>query len=319
MFIVAPLFSCLVLIAAVIIDHFLGEPKRRHPLVAFAAVVTTIEHYLYRDAAQPLEAKLRGIIAVVIIVCLLLSPFLLFDVWGVGALNFITASIVVYFCIAPRSLREHARAVAQPLLKKDIAVAREKLSYIVSRDVDDLSEQEVAAASCESVLENGSDAIFAAIFWFLVAGVPGILVYRASNTLDAMWGYRNQRYQHFGWAAAKWDDVLNWLPARLVALSYARLGNYALAMRCWREQAPEWKSPNAGPVMSAGAGSLEIRLGGAAQYHGKRQSRPELGAGNTAEVNDIGRALALVDKTLLLWLLLITVTSLLLFAVYSYV
>lgn len=314
MFLNAPLFSASVLIAAVIIDHFFGEPKRWHPLAALAVVATRIDNTLYHAGARSWENRLRGCMALLVVLFLLLSPLLLLEVWLVpaGILSFLTGSIVVYFCIAPRSLREHARAVAQPLMQENIVTARKKLSYLVSRDVDSLTEQEVAAATCESVLENGSDAIFAALFWFLVAGVPGVLVYRVSNTLDAMWGYRNERYQYFGWAAAKLDDGLNWLPARLVAWSYALLGDYTVAIRCWREQAPHWKSPNAGPVMSAGAGSLGIRLGGTANYHGKAQSRPVLGAGNAAGVNDIGRALALVDRTLMLWLLLITAVSLLL-------
>lgn len=311
MFIDVPLFSTAVLIAAVLIDYVFGEPGRWHPLIAFAAVATFLENKIYADDGEPWESKLRGVIAVLAILLLIVTPLLVFEVWFNGSdfIGFIIGSIVVYFCIAPRSLREHARAVEQPLLNNNLLVAREKLSFIVSRDVDSLSEQEIAAATCESVLENGSDAIFSAMFWFLVAGIPGVVVYRISNTLDAMWGYRNERYQDFGWAAAKLDDVLNWLPARIVALSYAVLGNYTVAIRCWREQASAWKSPNAGPVMSAGAGSLEIRLGGRAQYHGNEQSRPVLGVDNPVEVHDIARALKLVDRTLILWLLVITVIS----------
>ncbi len=311
MFITSPLFSVLVLITALIIDYFFGEPKKWHPLIAFGAIASRVENILYKTNVLPKKNRWRGSIAVIMVLTALIGPIAVLHYYfsDVDIPYFFISSLIVYFCIAPRSLREHACAVEQPLQQRNLPQARKQLSYIVSRDVDQLSEPDIAAAVCESVLENGSDAIFAAIFWFLIAGVPGILIYRASNTLDAMWGYRSERYLHFGWFAAKLDDVLNWLPARMVALSYALVGNYTVAMRCWREQAAHWKSPNAGPVMSAGAGSLEICLGGAARYHGKQQSRPVLGAGIAATSNDISRALALVDRTLLLWIFLVTTLS----------
>ena len=173
---------------------------------------------------------------------------------------------------------------------------------MVSRQTEDLDAAGVAGACIESTLENGNDAIFGALFWFALLGGPGAVLFRLANTLDAMWGYRNQRFADFGWAAARLDDLLNLVPARLTALSYALCGSTRTALRCWRQQAPRWKSPNAGPVMSAGAGSLGLALGGPAVYHGRVESRPPLGEGRPASAEDIGRALTLVRRSLWLWL-----------------
>jgi adenosylcobinamide-phosphate synthase len=209
---------------------------------------------------------------------------------------------LLYFAIAPRSLREHAERVSAACANNDLPAARTAVSMMVSRDTTQLNEEGVARATVESVLENGNDAIFSALFWFMVAGAPGVLLYRLSNTLDAMWGYRNARYNEFGWAAARLDDVLNYIPARLTALSYALLGHTRSALQCWRAQAASWESPNAGPVMAAGAGALQVRLGGTAIYHGAVSERPLLGCGAEVECGDIPRAVQLVQRTLYLWL-----------------
>src|SRR5262249_9166632 len=155
----------------------------------------------------------------------------------------------------------------------DLVEARHAVSKIVSRECAGLDETQICCAAIESVLENGSDAVFAALFWFIVLGAPGVVLYRIVNTLDAMWGYRNARYEHFGWAAAKLDDLLNWIPARLTALTYALLGNSQNAIWSWQNQGGKWYSPNAGPVMSSGAGALDLQLGGPATYHGKLKER----------------------------------------------
>jgi adenosylcobinamide-phosphate synthase len=156
----------------------------------------------------------------------------------------------------------------------------------------------------ESVLENGNDGVFGALFWFFIFGGAGALLFRLANTLDAMWGYKNERFLMFGWAAARLDDVLDYIPARLTALTYALLGKTRLALRCWRIQAPTWDSPNAGPVMSAGAGALGVKLGGPARYHGEWHQRPDLGAGEASQPSDIERALKLVRHGVYLWLAL---------------
>jgi adenosylcobinamide-phosphate synthase len=198
-------------------------------------------------------------------------------------------------------------AVVHALNKSDEKNAKRLAGLMVSRDTSKLA---VAGATTESILENGNDGIFGALFWFMVAGAPGCLIYRLANTLDAMWGYRNPHYQDFGWAAARLDDLLNLVPARLTALSYALVGNTKQAIQCWRGQAAAWESPNAGPVMAAGAGALGITLGGPACYDGCWRNRPSLGVGRFPEKNDITRALGLVRTTLGLWLILLLIVGL---------
>lgn len=316
--------TSLSLLVALAVDRLLGEVSRYHPLVGFGCLANAVEarastwlraggHAVGEasyDAAR--TQRLQGMLAWSLLV---IPPgFLLWQLLAVsGGVTAVVLSIaVLYFCIGWRSLIEHANAVAAPLVSGDLESAREQLSRIVSRDTADLDADSVAKATVESVLENGSDAVLAPIFWFVVAGAPGALCYRLSNTLDAMWGYRNARFLHFGWAAARMDDLLNWMPARACALSYAAAGHRQAALHCWRTQAALCDSPNAGPVMSAGAGALGIRLGGAARYDNVEHWRPLLGEGRPAEPADIGRALQLLRRAVAVWLVVIVVCELLL-------
>lgn len=319
-------------IAALIADRVFGEVPRWHPLVGFGRAATWMEHRA-RASVRPskhlietrteteaetetgvetstqllrLGALCWCLLVIVPTLLLWLSMWLLQDALGATGAALLGV-VVLYFCIGGRSLAEHAHAVAAPLASGDLEGARMQLARIVSRDTAHLDARSVTKATVESVLENGSDALLAPIFWFAVAGAPGVLCYRLSNTLDAMWGYRNARYLHFGRAAARIDDVLNWLPARCCALSYALVGNRQAALRCWRTQAALCDSPNAGPVMAAGAGALGIELGGAASYGGEVHWRPTLGEGRAVEPQDIARALGLLRRATALWVVVILV------------
>ena len=144
--------------------------------------------------------------------------------------------------------------------------------------------------------------LFRSLFWFFLLGGAGAVLFRLANTLDAMWGYKDERRVYFGWAAARIDDLLNFIPARLTALTYALLGSTATALNCWRTQASHWSSPNAGPVMAAGAGALKVGVGGTARYRGQDEKRPALGAGAPPTAADINRAVTLVERGQWLWL-----------------
>jgi adenosylcobinamide-phosphate synthase len=294
--------SCL---AGVGLDALLGEPKRAHPLVIFGRLADALERHLNGPDGRGWRS--HGVTAWCLAVLpLTLVAWLLSALPGVGWLVDI---VLLYMALGLRSLGEHLIPVANALRRGDLAQARRRVGFIVSRDTRELDEQGVARAATESALENGSDAVFAALFWFAVAGAPGVVLYRLSNTLDAMWGYRNQRFERFGWAAARIDDGLNFIPARLVALTYAVLGQTRKSLRCWRRQAPLWDSPNAGPVMAAGAGALGVSLGGAAIYHGELHTRPALGEGEAPDAQAIERALDMVWAGVALWLLVIALGS----------
>lgn len=294
------------MLAALLLDRLLGELRCWHPLVGFGRAVDAVQKRLNRPQERrvldrDLRLRLRGVVAVLLVVA---TPVLTV-VWLLQQLEsgWWLELVGLYFCLGRQSLIEHARAIASPLLAGDFVQARLRTSYIVSRNTETMDEADISKATVESVLENGNDACFTTLFWFAVAGLPGALAHRLVNTLDAMWGYRTPQYRDFGWAAARFDDLLAWLPARLCALSYALVGQTRKALTCWRQQAPSYDSPNGGPTMAAGAGALAITLGGTAVYQGKLKQRTLLGCGPAAQAVDIERSLQLFNRALLLWLL----------------
>lgn len=296
----APLLLPLFAMAGATLDRLLGEPKRWHPLVGFGRVAERIERALNRRPGGSFGARMGGLLAWSLIV---LPPVAIAFLLCGLPLGWLLHPLLLCFALGGRALDEHGERVAADLAAGNLAAAREHVGWMVSRDTAALDEEGVAKAAVESLLENGNDAVFGALFWFLLFGGPGALLFRLANTLDAMWGYRNQRFFYFGAAAARFDDLLNYLPARLTALTYAALGNTRRALACWRAQAPHWDSPNAGPVMAAGAGALQVALGGSAVYHGHLEVRPALGEGRAPVAADIQRALTLVRRGLRLWLI----------------
>ncbi|WP_440996331.1 cobalamin biosynthesis protein [Arhodomonas sp. SL1] len=285
---------------AVALDRLLPEP-RRHPLNAFAAAAASLEARL-NHGRRPL---LCGALAVA---TLLGPPALL--AWLLAALPVAGPAVSVallWLALGGGSLAAHGTAVAAPLAASDVPAARTATARMVGRDTDGLDTDGCATAATESVLENGHDAVFGTLFWFVVAGPPGVVVYRLANTLDALWGHRDARFARFGTPAARLDDALGFLPARLTAATYALLGTRHGGWRDGLAGARVWPSGNAGAVMGAGAGALGVRLGGPAHYHGVHQQRPALGAGPAPDSRDLNRAIALVDRGTAAWLVALTV------------
>jgi adenosylcobinamide-phosphate synthase len=293
----APTTLALALVAGVLLDLWLGEARRWHPLVGFGRLASALEHRLNAGSLRIARGLLAWMLAVL--------PLMLLSWLACTYAGAAVHALLLYLGIGLRSLRDHTLPIHAALADGDLERARILTSRIVSRDTAQAGESDLAKAGAESLLENGNDAVFGTLFWFLVGAGPGVVLFRLANTLDAMWGYRTARFERFGKVAARIDDVLNYVPARLTALSYVLLAERGRlrAWRCWRAQAPAWSSPNAGPVMASGAGALGVQLGGAAVYDGVTEARPALGTGPDAGADDIVRAWRLVWRTTLLWVI----------------
>ncbi|MBF0380885.1 MAG: cobalamin biosynthesis protein CobD [Magnetococcales bacterium] len=302
------------MIAAIFLDKKFSEVRRFHPLVGFGNLANWLECLLYvasNDKKRYTIIRMRGVVAVIILVVPVIILCIWFSSSGYYAPFF--SVLALYFALGSQSLATHANEVVEAMDIGGLEGARTSVAKIVSRDVEAMDEADIARSTIESVLENGCDAAFGALFWFLLLGAPGAVGYRLVNTLDAMWGYRNERYLHFGWAAAKLDDLLNYIPARLTALTYLLVGMSRPALRSWL-QCQNRKSPNATLVMSTGAGALELKLGGQTVYDGVVQQNPAMGVGSTPIIADIPRAVSLVQRGIVLWSVVVLLIGVLVIA-----
>ncbi|HIJ83620.1 MAG: cobalamin biosynthesis protein [Magnetococcales bacterium] len=292
--------TCLTLVGlAWLLDRWLGEPQRFHPLVGFGQVAMALENGIRRRfSVSGFQGRLLGLIAVVFLV----GPGLVLVVWVslIPGWGLLWQVLLLYLALGGKSLEQHALRVCQALECGDLAESRRRVGYMVSRDTQAMETPDVARATVESVLENGCDALFATLFWFILFGGPGAVLFRLANTLDAMWGYRNERYLYFGWCAARLDDVLGYVPARLTAVTYLVFGHARGAIEGWK-RCTQRKSPNATLVMAVGGGALGLRLGGGGYYHGQWQASPVLGGSQPPGPGDIRRAMRLVRQGGMAW------------------
>jgi len=266
--------------AGLALDRLLPEPPTTvHPVALFGIVMTGLERRIHRDArGAGIVYALAGIAV------------------GLGAGVVVrSTALATSSAVAGRALAVTAGDVGEALGADDVVRARELLPSLVGRDPSGLVSGEIARAVVESVAENTVDAVVAPAFWGAVAGAPGALGYRSVNTLDSMVGHRSLRYANFGWASARLDDALAWVPARLTAVLVAAVRPQA-ARAVWgavRRQAPAHPSPNAGVAEAAFAAALGVRLGGSNTYGDRTEDRPALGMGRPPGVDDIGAAVRL--------------------------
>ena len=285
------------------LDAVLADPRRGHPVAAFGAAASRAEAALWADS--------RGRGMTMVAVCL--APVAATGLAGQlasahranGRLARVrpSASVAVtalatWAVLGGTSLAREAQAIGRLLDDGDLAAARRRLPALCGRDPDRLDAAGLARATVESVAENTSDAVVAPLLWGAVLGVPGLLGYRAVNTLDAMIGHHSPRYERFGWAAARLDDAANLIPARITGLLAAGLapavgGSPPHALRILSPDGGKHPSPNAGRCEAAFAGSLAVQLGGQNVYHGQTEQRGLLGDGGPPDAADIARAVRL--------------------------
>jgi adenosylcobinamide-phosphate synthase len=275
-------------------DLLLADPRRGHPVAGFGSAAAALERRVWRDSRTAGAAHALALTTAAA---------------GLGGIlqraarrrpvtHALLTAAAAWAVLGGTSLGRTATTMQDALASGDLAAARAVLPSLAGRDPSGLDAAELARATVESVAENTADAAVAPLFWGAVAGMPGLLGYRAINTLDAMVGHRSPRYARFGWAAARLDDVANWVPARLTAaltVACAPLagGSADGALRIWRRDGAAHPSPNAGRCEAAMAGALGVRLGGRNVYGSRVEDRPVLGDGRPPAAGDIGRAVAL--------------------------
>ncbi|WP_299369473.1 adenosylcobinamide-phosphate synthase CbiB [uncultured Tateyamaria sp.] len=276
-----------------LLDAVLGEPRwlwsrAPHPAVLMGRLVGALDTHLNTGTSR----KAMGIVAVVVLVTSAGILGLLLSQLGT-VISVLTAAVL----LAQRSLVDHVRAVADGLRMSD-AAGRRAVAMIVSRDVRDANPSSVSRSAIESLSENFSDGVVAPAFWFLIAGPPGILIYKIVNTADSMVGYRTPRHAEFGWAAARLDDLLNWVPARLTALLIAAVGGVLGTWTLIKRDAALHRSPNAGWPEAAMAQSMGLALAGPRSYDGKMRDLAWVNGSGRRELTprDIDAAVVIVWK-----------------------
>ena len=282
------------LVLGVAADTIVGDPRRNHPVAWFGTAASSLERVMHRDG------KLAGVAYTTVLVggTTLLGVAVERAGRRSQLVQALTTAVATWAVLGGTSLAREGTAMGQELDGGDLAAARDRLPNLCGRDPNALDAAGLARATVESVAENTSDAVVAPLLWGAVAGVPGLIGYRAVNTLDAMVGHRSPRYLRFGWAAARLDDLANLLPSRVTALLTAAAapvvgGSAPAAWRTWRRDAAAHPSPNAGQVEAAFAGALEIRLGGRTVYRHGAEERPVLGDGRSPDAGHVTRAVEL--------------------------
>lgn len=304
---------CFVLLLALLIDRSIGDPdwiwrKVPHPVAAFGAGIKWFETRFNRKSMSSRRRKWFGIIAILVlllvtfIIGLIIHALLL----QLGFTGIIIEALVASIFLAQKSLVDHVGKVEKAFKQGSLVEARGAVSLIVGRDTKNLDESAVCRAAIESLAENSSDGVVAPVFWYLILGLPGLFCYKLVNTADSMIGYKNERFKDFGWASARLDDAVNFIPARLTAFIVILTSGLfinrkaaAKAIEVVRKDARHHHSPNAGFPECAFAGALDVKLLGPRIYSGEAVDEPfQNESGKMAGPDDIYRAIRLFKRSM---------------------
>ncbi|WP_349628400.1 adenosylcobinamide-phosphate synthase CbiB [Bradyrhizobium sp. DASA03005] len=294
------------MVVAMAVDALLGWPawlfaRIGHPVTWLGRLIAAIDTAWNRASDPPALRRAAGVAGALAVIALSAAlGWALQSLLPSGWIQIVLIGILAWPLVALRSLHDHVAAVATPLLAGDVAAARDAVSRIVGRDPAALDEAGIARAAIESLAENASDGIVAPVFWGALFGLPGILGYKAINTLDSMIGHRSERHEAFGWAAACIDDVANFIPARLTGFLFVLLApQRSEALACMTRDARRHRSPNAGWPEAAMAGGLGVRLSGPRIYHGSPTDEPWLNEGaRDPRAADIAEALTVYRRAM---------------------
>lgn len=308
-------FYALIPIAALVIDTIYGDPRSDwHPVVLIGKLISFYENKLYPEPKTSNgNMFLRGMVTVLLVLLTVgLITGLLVWLSVKGGILFYAAmgAVILYFTITPRALCRDGMEIYHLLKAGDIVAARKRLSWIVGRDTENLDESDIARGTVETIVENTTDGIISPLFWFLLFGPVGAMVYRAGNTMDSMLGYKNDRYLYFGRFAARLDDVLNYIPARITFLLF--VASAAILKLDWKNakkiglrDAPKHPSPNGGYAEATVAGAMHVRLGGYNYYEGKPEFREYMGDPDTPlKADHIKQAIYMMYGATILFLVL---------------
>jgi len=305
------------MVVAMAVDALLGWPaplfaRIGHPVTWLGRLIAAIDAAWNRASDPPAWRRAAGVAGALVVIALSVAlGWIVQSVLSLGWIQIMLISILAWPLVALRSLHDHVAAVATPLQAGDIGAAREAVSRIVGRDPTALDEAGIARAAIESLAENASDGIVAPVFWGALFGLPGIFGYKAINTLDSMIGHRSERHEAFGWAAARIDDLANFIPARLTGFLFVLLASRrSEALSCMARDARRHRSPNAGWPEAAMAGALGVRLSGPRIYHGSATDEPWLNQGaRDPRAADITEALTVYRRTMMLLAALLAILA----------